>query len=152
VKKEKAKRLIGLDYGLSRIGLAISDEKQIIALPLTVFKADKKLEETAKQLALFFTQTAENYCCEMEKAIIGLPLMMNGVEGAQAVKVKEFITIFHHYSCIVVQPWDERLTTMQADRALKEFSLKRKARAKVVDKVSATLILQSYLDSQFPSL
>jgi len=142
------KRVLGIDYGMSRIGLAISDERQIIAMPLRVVKAEKRSQETIKNLLEALGEISLTYQCEIIEIIIGLPLMMSGKVGFQADEVKNFICLFSEKSPIPVKTWDERLTTVQAERALSESSLSRKKRSKLVDTVSATIILQSYLDTK----
>jgi len=150
MQKHIPKRVLGIDYGMSRIGLAISDERQIIALPLYIVKAEKNIQQTLQNLLQAISELCLKYQCEISEIVIGLPLMMSGQVGIQADAVKNFIILFTEKSPISVKTWDERLTTVQADRILRESNLNRKARSKLVDTVSATLILQSYLDSQLP--
>ena len=148
MQKNIPKRVLGIDYGLSRIGVAISDERQIVALPLHVVKAEKRSEETIKNLLKAISDICLKYNCEIVEIVIGLPLMMSGRTGIQADAVKDFVKLFAEKSLIPVKTWDERLTTVQADRALRESNFNRKKRSTLVDTVSATIILQSYLDSQ----
>lgn len=145
-----SKRILGIDYGLSRIGLALSDERQIIALPLMVVKADKRSEQTLAILLKTFDEICQKFQCQLEEIIIGLPLMMSGKTGILANEVKLFVQLFTQHCSIPIKTWDERLTSVQAERSLREGSLNRKKRTKLVDTVSATLILQSYLDSKQP--
>lgn len=144
--REKGKRILGIDYGLSRLGLALSDERQIIASPLETFKAEKKAEETVKKLLLRLQEIEKVKECTIEEIIVGLPLMMSGKTGFLADEVKHFVSLLQKSTSIPVRTWDERLTTVQAERSLLESDLTRKRRAKVVDIVSASIILQSYLD------
>ncbi len=146
----KATRIISLDYGLARIGVALSDERKIIALGSVTIVAEKKAEQTAQKISVELNKLAEAQKFEIEKIVLGFPLKMNGTRGLQADDVAHFAELLkQHIDCEIVL-WDERLTTVQADRSLREGNLTRKQRAKQVDKVAAVLILQSYLDSQQP--
>ena len=141
------KRILGIDYGLARIGLALSDESQIIAMPLMVLQASKKSEETVHNLVTILNDIAIKYQCTIAEIVIGLPLMMSGKTGFLADEVKHFVQIFSQNCSIPIKTWDERLTTVQAERSLREGNLSRKKRTKFIDTVSACIILQSYLDS-----
>lgn len=138
------KRILGIDYGMARIGLAISDEHQIIALPLQTVQAEKKEELTVFKLSKLIADLESSYGCEFEELVIGLPLMMSGHLGPIAIQVKNFVVLLSKIVTIPIKTWDERLTTAQAERTLTNMT--RKKRAKVVDVVSAALILQGYLD------
>lgn len=144
--KLKPKRIIGIDFGLRRIGLAISDERQIIATPFQTIQAEKKTEQTIVKILATLSQLEQNLVCEIEEIIVGLPLMMSGRTGFQADEVKHFVQLLSQAISIPVKTWDERLSTVQADRSLRESQMTRKKRSKVVDIVSAAIILQSYLD------
>jgi putative Holliday junction resolvase len=144
--KTKPKRLVGIDFGMSRLGLALSDERQIIATPFQTLQAEKKTEQTIAKILTVLTQIEQSYACEIEEIIVGLPLMMSGRTGFQADEVKHFVQLLSQATSIPVQTWDERLSTVQAERSLRESQMTRKKRSKVVDIVSAAIILQSYLD------
>lgn len=144
--KKQATRILGIDYGMVRIGLAISDESKIIAMPITVLRTEKRLEQTAKKLAQEIKQLQEKYECEIEEIALGIPLHMNGQMGIMADEVKLFAqTLKTMVPCEIILR-DERLTSVQADRALRQSSMTRKKRAKLIDQTSAAIILQSYLD------
>ncbi|MFI0434628.1 MAG: Holliday junction resolvase RuvX [Parachlamydiaceae bacterium] len=145
-KKIKTKRLIGIDYGMSRLGLALSDERQIIATPFRTIQAEKKTGQTVTKIVAVFSEIQQVYDCEIEEVIIGLPLMMSGRKGLIADEVKNFFDLLLEATTIPLKLWDERLTTVQAERSLRESSMTRKRRSKVVDIVSAAIILQCYLD------
>ena len=136
-------RSIGIDYGAKKIGIAISDPLKIIVTPLTTLETCKKLELTAQKLANFIHQQDA-----IDEIIIGLPYHMNGKVGVQADEVKQFITLLAKHVSIPIITWDERLTTLQATRTLKEAKLSRKKQSKVIDKLSAVIILQNYLSAQ----
>jgi putative holliday junction resolvase len=144
--KNKPGRIVGIDYGLARIGLAISDENKIIAFPLATITTEKKSEDTAAKLLESLNKHQEAYHCEIEHIVIGLPLMMSGKMGLLADEVKHFVEILKTLTSIPITCWDERLTTVQAERSLRESSMTRKKRAKVIDAVAAVIILQNFLD------
>jgi putative Holliday junction resolvase len=146
--KPKPKRLVGIDYGMSRIGIALSDERQMIASPLQTLKAGKKAELTANKVLALLSHIEESRSCEIEAVIVGLPLMMSGRTGFLADEVQYFVHLLKQDGPFPVITWDERLTTVQAERSLRESSMTRKKRSQVVDIVSAAIILQSYLDLQ----
>lgn len=145
-QKIKLKRLVGIDYGMSRIGLALSDERQIIASPLQTLLAEKRTEETVTKILLFLSELQQTHACDIEEIIVGMPLMMSGRKGFLADEVKHFVELLSQATSIPVRTWDERLSTVQAERSLRESQMTRKKRSKVVDIVSAAIILQSYLD------
>lgn len=144
--KVKAKRLIGIDFGMARLGVALSDERQIIAIPYETIKAEKKTEQSVAKILALLSHLQEAHACEIEEIIVGLPLMMSGRTGFQADEVKHFVQLLSQATPIPVRTWDERLSTVQAERSLRESHMTRKKRSKVVDIVSAAIILQSYLD------
>lgn len=141
----EAKRIVAIDYGMVRIGLALSDERKIIASPLMILIAEKKMEHTVSKLL----KELGGY--QIEEIVIGMPLLMNGKQGLLADEVKAFIEILKQQTSIPVITWDERLTTVQAERSMREGGMTRKQRSKVVDTVSAVILLQSYLDYKYPS-
>ncbi len=146
--KTQKKRIIGLDYGMARIGIAFSDETQTIASSLTTLKTDKKAEKTMLNLVEQLDQHQVLYQYAIEEIVIGLPLMMNGKIGLLADEVKYFAELIKNHTLLPVILWDERLTSVQADRSMREGSLTRKRRAQNADSVAALIILQSYLDHQ----
>ena len=129
--KPKATRFIGVDYGMARLGIAVSDETKMIAMPLIVMPAEKKAERTVFK----FLQELERHQKEKEyqvaAIVVGLPLLMSGKVGFLADEVKNFIDLLRKATEIPVIPWDERLTTVQAERSLRESSLTRKRRGAV---------------------
>jgi len=133
-------RIVGIDFGTARFGIAISDESKILARVLTTLKAEKKSEETLLKLL----KELEPY--SIDEIVIGLPLHMNGKHGFLADEVKHFADLLKAKVSIPIAIWDERLTTVQAERSLKEFGMRRKKRSKIIDSVTAVIILQSYLD------
>lgn len=134
-------RLLSFDYGKVRIGVAHSDERKIVASPYKVFKRQKKIQNTYKEI-----QDNTLHLGPIELLVIGLPLLLNGQEGEMALEAKAFgsgLSLFLSIPCLF---WDERLSSAQIERMLKEGSLSRKERAALSDTLCATLILQNYLD------
>lgn len=144
--KPKANRIVGIDYGLARIGLALSDESKIIANSLKTLSCEKKAEVTAKKLIKELQEHAVLHCYEIEEFVIGMPLMMNGKKGMLADEVIHFVALLKELHPAPTVTWDERLSSVQADRSLREGNFSRKRRSKMVDSVAAVIILQSYLD------
>lgn len=129
-------RILGLDYGAKRIGVAISDPLGITAQPLTVITTIEELKPILEHYQPVST------------IVVGWPKTLSGQLGPQTEKVREFIQELKN---IVSQPiitWDERLTSAAANKMLISAGASRKKRKQVVDKTAAALILQSYLDSQ----
>lgn len=131
---------------MARIGIAISDELKIIASPLLTFQASKKTEETVTRLVKELEELQSKMKFEILEIVVGMPLMMSGKTGFLADEVKHFIALLKEKIAFPIIPWDERLTTVQAERSLMESSLSRKRRSQVVDKVAAVILLQSYLE------
>jgi putative Holliday junction resolvase len=148
MERIKPSRIIGIDFGMARIGLAVSDEQKIIATPLTTLKADKKSEKTVALLLQFLEKDQSERGYRIEEIVIGLPLMMSGKVGMLADEVKHFVELLKKIIEVPIITWDERLTTVIANRSLRESSFTRKRRAKEVDSVAALIILQNYLDSK----
>lgn len=144
--KPKARRIVGIDFGLARLGLALSDESKTIANSLKTMTAEKKAEATAHKLIKELQEHAEAFHYELEEIVIGMPLMMNGKKGMLADEVIHFVALLKELVAIPIVTWDERLSTVQAERSLREGNFTRKRRSKMVDGVAATIILQNYLD------
>lgn len=134
-------RIIGIDYGMVRIGLAASDLTHMIASPISVVKAAKKPEET---IDLILKEIKGK---DPERFVLGLPLLLTGKDSNTTTLVREFAKLLEEKSKLPVTLWDERLTSKQVERLLMEDKMSRKKRSKHLDTMSATLILQSYLDS-----
>jgi putative holliday junction resolvase len=141
-------RILSVDYGLARIGLALSDETKILASPITLLKAEKQTEKTALKLAEHIKILEKQYGCTIEEVVIGLPLMMSGKMSFLADEVKHFTELLKQSVQIPIILWDERLTSVQAERSMMEGNLSRKKRTQNVDSLSAVIILQNYLDKK----
>ena len=145
--KAKQSRILAIDFGMARLGLALSDERHIIASRLATFPASKKLEKTAEELAAFLQKHQNEQSYTLETIVIGMPLMLSGKNSVLSNEVTLFAKLLGEKLSIPIVTWDERLTTVQAERSLKEGGhLSRKQRARIVDEVSAVLLLQSFLD------
>ncbi len=134
-------RILALDHGTKRIGVAVSDELKLIAQPLEFVPA----EPFPAFLARLKTLLAEK---EVELVLVGMPRNMNGTYGPAAAKVQEFITQLREVIGVPIKTWDERLTTAQANRYLIEGNVRREKRKEKVDQMAAAILLQSFLDSR----
>jgi putative holliday junction resolvase len=138
-------RVLGLDVGDRRTGVALSDPLGMLASPLLVFELKNGVEDIA-----FILKLVEQY--QVEKIIIGLPQSMDGSIGSQAEKVKIFSEKLRHTCPVPIEYRDERLTTVTAKRMLMESGNKKYTKKKKVecDAAAAAVILQSYLNEARP--
>jgi len=134
-------RILGIDYGRRRVGLAISDEAQFLARPLDPYFRTHSRKKDLESLA----QIAREL--EAGRMVIGLPLNMDGTRGEMALEVEAFAEELRQTADVAVIVSDERLTSVEAERVLLEGNVKRKDRKLLRDGLAATLILQGYLDS-----
>ncbi len=133
---------------MARLGIALSDEMKIVATSLETVQAEKKVDKTVAKLIEMINHICETRKCDIEEIVVGLPLMMSGKTGFLADEVKHFVSKLLQATTIPIKTWDERLTTVQAERSLLESNMSRKKRSQRVDAVAAVIILQSYLDSK----
>ena len=134
-------RILSLDHGTRRIGVAVSDELHIIATPLEYIAAEPMEKVIARLLQLIREK-------EVEFILIGMPRNMDGTYGPAAQKVQDFIAALQPDITTPVKLWDERLTSVMANRALLQGNVRRQDRKQKVDKMAAAILLQSYLDSR----
>ncbi|MGA8163433.1 MAG: Holliday junction resolvase RuvX [Waddliaceae bacterium] len=146
MERPPPKKIVGIDYGMVRIGLALSDELKIIANPLFTMESEKKLDKTVEKLLEKLDKHQVDHHYQIDAIVVGMPLMMNGKIGLLADEVNHFIEALKQKITIPIMTWDERLTSVQAERFLLKTEMSRKKRSKVVDVVSAMIILQMYLD------
>lgn len=144
--QKKATRIASIDYGQARIGIAISDVNKIIAMPSKTVYAEKKSEDTIAKLVETLKKGEEEGNYQIEEIVVGLPLLMSGKKGLIADEVLHFIELLKGAIAVPVNTWDERLTSVQAERSLREGNMSRKKRVAHMDKVAAVIILQNYLD------
>ena len=132
---------MGLDMGSKNIGVAVSDELGFIAHATETIhrqSIEKDLEAIGDIVRRY----------NVARIVVGLPINMNGTLGVEARRVLEFVEDMKRALSVSITTWDERLSTVQARRVLLKADLSRKKRKKVIDKIAATLILQSYLDAE----
>ena len=134
-------RLLGLDFGTKRIGVALSDEMGWTSQGLTTIERRGNDRDVGR-----IGELVEEH--EVEGIVLGLPLNMDGSEGKAAEAVRKFAVLLEERLNIAVHLWDERLTSWEAEGILKEAQVKPKKRKQVVDKLAASLILKSYLEAQ----
>ena len=134
---------MGLDYGSKTVGVAISDPLCITAQGIETIerKEENKLRKTLARIE----ELAKEY--EVEKIILGFPKNMNNTVGERGEKSLEFKEMLERRTGLPVVMWDERLTTVEAERTLIESNVRRENRKKYIDKIAAVFILQGYLDS-----
>jgi len=134
-------RVMGLDVGARRIGVAVSDPLGITAQGLDTIQRQNKrrdLEVLRKLLAQY----------QIQEVVVGLPLRLSGAEGTQSEKMRVFADDLRHHFGVTVHLWDERWTSTEANRLLRETNLSIEKRAKSVDRMAAILILQSWLEAR----
>lgn len=136
-------RIIGLDYGSKTVGVAVSDALGITAQGVEIIRRDsqKKLRRTLARIDELIVEY------EVTEIVLGYPRNMNHTEGERCQKTLEFKEMLERRTSLSVTLWDERLTTVSADRAMIEGGIRREERKNYVDKLAAVFILQGYLDS-----
>jgi putative Holliday junction resolvase len=132
-------RILALDVGQKRIGLAVSDPLGITAQGLKVLTRKNRETDLAELL-----EVAREY--GVQEIVVGLPRHMDGSESAQTPAIMDLAHALGDALGVPVTPWDERLTTVEAERVLIQADMSRRRRRQVVDQVAAVLILQSYLE------
>ena len=137
-------RIMGLDFGSRTTGVAVSDPLGITAqgVETIVLKDENKLRQTCARIE----ELIKEY--EIEEIVLGYPKNMNNTAGERAEKTEAFKAMLERRTGKPVILWDERLTTIAAERVLMESGVRRENRKAVVDKIAAVLILQGYLDSR----
>ena len=132
-------RVLAIDHGTVRMGIAMSDELKMIAQPLQFIPAEPfsgfldRLKELLREY-------------EVELILLGMPRNMDGSYGEASMKVREFEAVLKNSITAPIKTWDERLTSVQAHRALTQGRVKKKKKRQNVDSISAAILLQSYLD------
>jgi putative Holliday junction resolvase len=134
-------RILAIDYGSRRMGLAVSDPLGITAQGLETLERRNKRSDFAR-----LEKVVREY--QVQEIVLGNPLRMSGEAGTQAQKVAEFAEELRRRFQIPVHLWDERLTSAEANRILREAELSIQKRAQAVDRMAATLILQSFLQAR----
>ncbi|MGN8630106.1 Holliday junction resolvase RuvX [Blautia sp. HCP3S3_G3] len=136
-------RILGLDYGSRTVGVAVSDPLGLTAQGLETIwrKQENKLRQTLARIE----ELVRDY--QAEQIVVGYPKNMNNTIGERAEKALEFRDMLERRTGLPVVMWDERLTTVEADRTLMEAGVRRENRKQYMDKLAAVFILQGYLDS-----
>ena len=137
---ETPARVLALDVGSKRIGVAVSDPLGITAQGLETIQRQNKrrdLEALGKLIIAY----------QVQEVVVGLPLRLSGAEGTQSEKMRRFAEDIRIHFGIMVHLWDERWTSTEANRLLRETALSIEKRGKAVDRMAATLILQSWLEA-----
>ncbi len=135
-------RIMGLDYGSKTVGVAISDPFLVTAQGIEIIR--RKEENKLRQTLARIEELIAEY--EVKEIVLGLPKNMNDSVGARAEISLEFRDKLERRTGLPVHMWDERLTTVEADRTMMEAGIRREHRKEYVDKIAAVLILQGYLD------
>jgi putative Holliday junction resolvase len=133
-------RILGLDIGDRRVGVAISDPGEVIASPLTVINRD---DDNAALSAIM--QLVDQY--DVKRIVVGLPYSLDGSLGRQASKVKDFVDKLSQSTSAGIELWDERLSTVAVERLLRGAGNKKAREKSRLDAAAAAFILQGYLDS-----
>ena len=137
-------RIMGLDYGSKTVGVAVSDSLLLTAQGVeTICRAqENKLRQTLARIKVLCGEY------EVEEIVLGFPKNMNNTIGDRAEKSLEFAEMLKKRTGLPIVMWDERLTTVEANRTLMEIGVRRENRKECVDKIAAVFILQGYLDSR----
>ena len=135
-------RVLALDLGTRRIGVAVSDSSATIASPLTVLERTGSVEQDHRRIAALVAEE------EAVRVVVGLPLSMDGSVGRAAQAAIDEAAALATVVGVPVETFDERLTTVTANRSLLEGRMRREARRRLVDKVAAAVMLQSWLDAR----
>jgi putative holliday junction resolvase len=133
-------RILALDPGTKRIGIALSDELKMIAQPLEFIRAEPFAAVLDRLQELIQDK-------QVELILVGLPRNMDGSYGPAALRVQDFVAALKGALTVPIKTWDERLTSAQANRVLIQGNVRRGKRKEKVDQMAAAILLQSYLDS-----
>lgn len=135
-------RILGLDFGSKTVGVAVSDSLLITAQGVEIVrrKSENKLRQTIARIEEIIVEY------QVKTIVLGFPKNMNNSEGERAEKTKEFKETLERRTGLPIILWDERLTTVAADKAMIETGIRREDRKKYVDEIAAIFILQGYLD------
>lgn len=135
-------RIMGLDFGSKTVGVAISDELLLTAQGVEIIR--RKEENKLRQTCARIEELIKEY--NVEEIVLGLPKNMNATEGVRAELTREFQDKLERRTGLPVHLWDERLTTVAADKIMMEAGIRREHRREHVDRIAAALILQGFLD------
>ena len=135
-------RIMGLDFGSKTVGVAVSDQLLLTAQGKEIIRRERadKLRQTLARIETLITEN------EIDRIVLGCPKNMDGSEGERVEKTKAFKEMLERRTGLEVVLWDERLTTVAADRYMMEAGIRRENRRQYVDEIAAVFILQGYLD------
>lgn len=142
-------RILGLDFGSKTVGVAVSDELMLTAQGLEIVRrqSPNKLRQTLARIEQIVTEY------QVERIVLGYPKNMNNTEGERCEKTKEFAQMLERRTGLSVVLWDERLTTVAADRHMMESGIRRENRKQYVDEIAAVFILQDiWIHSRFRNI
>ena len=134
-------RVLGVDYGHKRVGLALSDESGTIAQALEYINGGP-ISAVSREIARIAAER------KVGRVVVGVPRRLDGTPSDQTESTRAFIAELRRTTTLPVVEWDERLTSVQAERMLLEGNVRRKERKEKIDKLAAQIMLQSYLDAQ----
>jgi putative Holliday junction resolvase len=140
-EQDKPGRVLALDVGSRTIGLAVSDPLGITAQGLPTLRRKNKRTDLAA-----LAEVIDSY--GVIEMVVGLPLRMSGAEGRQSEKMREFVAVLQKHFDVPIHLWDERLTSVEANRVLRESEMSIRKRAEVVDQLAAVLILQNWMEAR----
>ena len=140
-------RYLGVDPGAVRIGLALSDDDARVALPFDTVKRAKNEQAAARQVRKAL-EAHDMTCAELAGVVVGLPLRLDGTEGEAARRVRRFAEALEPVLGAPLHFVDERLTTVMAERSLRDLNVKKAEQKRVVDQAAAALLLQAFLDAR----
>jgi putative Holliday junction resolvase len=135
------KRIVAIDFGIKRIGIAISDSGQTIAFPLATVPGGNNALSNIKN-------ALKEKLSDVERILVGFPILLSGKEGDMAILVKKFSQTLEDAFSLPVELIDERFTSRLADQHLREIHLNRKERSAKLDTAAAAILLQMYLDGK----
>jgi len=134
-------RIMAIDWGERRVGIALSDESRTIASPHSVLKRSHSLRKDMEKISSLIEEN------DVGMVVVGIPRQMNGTQGLAAERIMEVVLKFQEELGVPVKTWDERLSTAEAQKVLIDGDVSRKKRKGVVDRIAAALFLQTFLDS-----
>ncbi len=134
-------RIMALDYGNKRIGVAISDSLGLTAQGKGYIK-NNNFQDVLLEINKYINKF------DIEEIIVGMPFKMNGSKGERVERTQEFINFLKNNLKVNIRAWDERLTSVQAEKVLLEADMSREKRKQVIDKMAASLILSNYLEAR----
>jgi putative Holliday junction resolvase len=143
--KKGPPRVLAIDFGATRIGLAISDGQKMFATPLENITGAKSMADAIERIKALLATCAAQHGWEVDEIVVGLPLSMDGSDSARTTVTREFAQKLREQVPVTVALLDERLTSVQAERFLMQTNYTRKKRSQFVDRIAAAILLETYL-------